>query len=284
MTTTPLAPLVIDGWYLLHQFFRVTSEPVEEFDAPDAPGSRLPEALATHFQRWSDLGEGGWSGLYRVVGGRGTDYMAIHFRPSLEELAAAEDALRSASFGGEMELLDDYLSVVELGFYALTDALLKRAIEEGIEPQSEGWAALVEEVLQEERGKRYVGHRLCPAQPEEMPYVCFYPMDKRRQPGQNWYAIPLEERARLMVDHGKTGRRYAGRISQIISGSVGFDDWEWGVTLFGGNPLDFKALITEMRYDEVSALYAEFGSFKVGYRVPTDRIRSEVSRTVGRGE
>jgi len=284
MTTTPLAPLVLDGWYLLHQFIRINPGPVGAFDAPGAPETQLANTLADHFERWSDLGEGGWSGLYRVIGGRGTDYMAIHFRPSLEELAAAEDALRTASLEGEMEVLDDYLSVVELGFYALTDALLKRANEEGIEPQSERWTALVEEVLSQEREKRYVSHRLCPTQPEEMPYVCFYPMDKRRQPGQNWYALPLEDRARLMLDHGKTGRRYAGRISQIISGSVGFDDWEWGVTLFGGNPLDFKALITEMRYDEVSALYAEFGSFKVGYRVPADRIQSEVARTVGRVE
>jgi chlorite dismutase len=84
-----------------------------------------------------------------------------------------------------------------------------------------------------------------------------------------------------MVDHGKTGRRYAGRISQIISGSVGLDDWEWGVTLFGGNPLDFKALITEMRYDEVSAVYAEFGSFKVGYRIPAELIRAEIARSSG---
>lgn len=278
MTTTPLAPLVLDGWYLLHQFFRVNPVASSHPQGRDAQESSLSANLAAHFQRWNDLGEGGWSGLYRVIGGRGTDYMAIHFRPSLEELAIAEDALRAASAEGELELLDDYLSVVELGFYALTDALLKRADEEGVEIPSERWAELVEEVLQEERQKRYVGHRLRPTQPEEMPYVCFYPMDKRRIPGQNWYSLPLEDRARLMVDHGKTGRRYAGRISQIISGSVGFDDWEWGVTLFGGNPLDFKALITEMRYDEVSAIYAEFGSFKVGYRIPADRIRAELDR------
>lgn len=280
MTTATLAPLVLDGWYLLHQFFRVHPAPADLPPGPSSAGDGLPQELADYFLRWNDRGDAGWSGLYRIVGGRGTDYMAVHFRSSLEELAFAEDALRSAASGGELELLDDYLSVVELGFYALTDTLLKRASEEGIEPQSERWEALAREVLEEEKGKRYVGHRLRPTQPEEMPYVCFYPMDKRRAQGQNWYSLPLEERARLMADHGKTGRRYAGRISQIISGSVGFDDWEWAVTLFGGNPLDFKALITEMRYDEVSAVYAEFGHFRVGYRVAADQIASELSRTL----
>jgi chlorite dismutase len=100
-----------------------------------------------------------------------------------------------------------------------------------------------------------------------MPYVCFYPMNKRRKVGQNWYTLPLGERARLMQEHGTTGRAYAGKVSQIISGSVGFDDWEWAVTLFAGDPIRFKELVTEMRYDEVTSIYGEFGSFWVGHRI-----------------
>jgi chlorite dismutase len=110
-----------------------------------------------------------------------------------------------------------------------------------------------------------------------MPYLCFYPMDKRRNVGQNWYTLPLHERARLMAEHGGTGRRYAGRVSQIISGSVGFDDWEWAVTLFAKDPLDFKALVTEMRYDEVTSVYGEFGTFRVAHRIPTDAIAREIA-------
>jgi chlorite dismutase len=102
-------------------------------------------------------------------------------------------------------------------------------------------------------------------------------MDKRRNVGQNWYSLPISDRASLMVEHGNTGRRYAGRISQIISGSVGMDDWEWGVTLFAVDPLDLKALVTEMRYDEVSALYAEFGSFWVGHRIPVELVVEELA-------
>jgi peroxiredoxin len=119
-----------------------------------------------------------------------------------------------------------------------------------------------------ERGNSHVQRRLYPSLPEGMPYVCFYPMSKRRAPGQNWYAQSLDERSRLMQAHGRTGRRYAGRVLQIITGSIGFEAWEWGVTLFASDPLEFKKLVTDMRFDEVSAKYAMFGDFYVGQLLP----------------
>jgi hydrogen peroxide-dependent heme synthase len=105
----------------------------------------------------------------------------------------------------------------------------------------------------------------------EMPphkFVCFYPMDRRRGEDKNWYRLPMAERQRQMQEHGEVGRRYAGTVKQIITGSIGFDDWEWGVDLFADDPLVFKRLIYEMRFDEVSAVYALFGSFYIGRRVP----------------
>ena len=110
-----------------------------------------------------------------------------------------------------------------------------------------------------------------------MPYVCFYPMSKRRAVGQNWYALTLEERSRLMMAHGATGRGYAGRVSQVISGAIGLDAWEWGVTLFAGDPLSFKKIVTDMRFDEVSAEYAEFGEFHVGKRSTADAWLATIS-------
>jgi chlorite dismutase len=104
-------------------------------------------------------------------------------------------------------------------------------------------------------------------------YVCFYPMDRRRGEEKNWYTLPIEERQRQMEEHGKIGRRYAGAVRQIITGSIGFDDWEWGVDLFADDPLVFKKLIYEMRFDEVSAVYALFGQFVVGVRVPAEKLR-----------
>jgi peroxiredoxin len=97
-----------------------------------------------------------------------------------------------------------------------------------------------------------------------MPYVSFYPMSKRRDAEQNWYTLTLDDRSRLMQAHGLTGRRYAGRVQQVITGAIGLDNWEWGVTLFARDPLEFKKLVTDMRFDEVSAKYAEFGEFYVG--------------------
>jgi len=97
-------------------------------------------------------------------------------------------------------------------------------------------------------------------------------MDRRRGESVNWYRESMSDRQRMMAEHGLVGRRYAGEVQQIISGSIGFDDWEWGVDLFAEDPLVFKRLIYEMRFDEVSARYALFGSFFVGLRVPAAEL------------
>jgi peroxiredoxin len=100
--------------------------------------------------------------------------------------------------------------------------------------------------------------------PEGKPAFCFYPMSKRRDPGQNWFTLPYEERKDLMYAHGKSGRTFAGRVLQVVTGSTGIDDWEWGVTLFGVHPDDLKEVVYTMRFDEASAIYAEFGPFVTG--------------------
>jgi chlorite dismutase len=100
--------------------------------------------------------------------------------------------------------------------------------------------------------------------PEGKPAFCFYPMSKRRSAGANWYALAFEERKALMLGHGALGRSFRGRILQLITGSTGLDDWEWGVTLFGVHPDDLKACVYQMRFDAASALYAEFGPFWTG--------------------
>ena len=268
-----IAPISLDGWYVLHQFFRIA--PVDAAVDDLAPRRERADEVAGLLASWEDLGEDGWSGVYRVVGG-GVDVMVVHFRPTLEALGEAERALRIADSAMDLIPAGDFVSVVELGLYHHTAALLQRAEQEDVEPFSETWQAWVEEALEQESQKAYVKRRLHPRQPDEMPHICFYPMDKRRNPGQNWYRLPVAERAGLMMAHGATGRRWAGRVSQIITGSVGFDDWEWGVTLFAADPLEFKALVTEMRYDEATSIYGEFGSFWVGHRGPTEALAEEL--------
>jgi peroxiredoxin len=148
--------------------------------------------------------------------------------------------------------------------YHITAELVREVQGRGGEVGDDVYRARVAERLGKERASDHVQRRLYPPLPPDMPYICFYPMSKRRVPDANWYTLPLAERSELMHAHGTVGRRYAGRVLQIISGSIGLDAWEWGVTLFAREPLEFKKLVTEMRFDQASALYAEFGSFYVG--------------------
>jgi chlorite dismutase len=160
------------------------------------------------------------------------------------------------------------MSVTEAGLYYLTSQLVREAEARGGKVGDEAYLELANARMAQEADNPHTKRRLYPPRPGQMPYVCFYPMSKRRAPEQNWYALSLEDRNRLMYAHGMTGRKYAGRVQQVIAGSIGFEAWEWGVTLFAGDPLEFKRIVTEMRFDEVSAQYGEFGDFYVGKMGP----------------
>ena len=153
---------------------------------------------------------------------------------------------------------------MELGLYESSAKTYGQLSEHGLEPHSPEWNAGVAEVVK--RQSAAMSSRLYPQIPDAK-YLCFYPMDRKRDQENNWYQVPMAERQRMMHEHGLIGRRYADCVRQIITGSIGFDDWEWGVDLFADDPLVFKKLIYEMRFDEVSAVYALFGSFYVGLRV-----------------
>ena len=189
--------------------------------------------------------------------------MFVHFRRSFDELNAVEMQLANLRLSDYLEITTSYLSVIELGLYESSLKTYGDLIEKGIEPHSEEWKCALNETL--ERQREAMHPRLFPDIPPNK-YICFYPMDRRRGEDKNWYTLPIEERARQMNEHGLVGRRYAGVVKQIITGSIGFDDWEWGVDLFADDPLVFKKLIYEMRFDEVSAIYALFGTFYVGVR------------------
>ena len=163
-----------------------------------------------------------------------------------------------------LEPASSYLSVIELGLYESTAKVYEALAARRVVPHSQEWDQEIESVL--DRQRQAMAPRLWPEIPAS-PYVCFYPMDRKRGESVNWYREPLASRQRLMHEHGMVGRRYAGEVRQIITASMGFDDWEWGVDLFAGDPLVYKKLIYEMRFDEVSAVYALFGAFYVGLRV-----------------
>jgi len=190
--------------------------------------------------------------------------MVIHFRDSLDAIGEAQDALSRTALGEILEPVYSFLSITEAGLYHITAELARDAVARGGKVGDETYARALADRSEAERASAHIRRRLYPELPLDMPYVCFYPMSKRRNESQNWYALSLDERSRLMQAHGLTGRRYAGKVQQVISGAIGLDAWEWGVTLFAKDALEFKKLVTDMRFDEVSAKYADFGSFYVG--------------------
>ncbi|MGH7458289.1 MAG: chlorite dismutase family protein [Longimicrobiaceae bacterium] len=253
----PIPPATLEGWYALHQVLE--TDWVALGALPGGKREELAGELAELFSGPVEPGAG-WSTTARLAGG-GADWLAVHLRPTLEELADLQLRLRGSRAGGYLHTVYDYLSVTEAGLYGLTAEVAGEAL-----PGEKGFEERLAARVQAERESGYVRSRLYPELPDEMRYLSFYPMSKRREGEHNWYTLGIGERAALMREHGATGRRLRGRVAQIITGSVGLDDWEWGVTLFARDPLDLKRLVTEMRYDEASALYAEFGPFFTGVR------------------
>jgi len=253
----PAVPLTIEGSSILHQMLRVRW-PEWRALTPDSRADILAQASPALASLEAD-----GSAMFSLLGHKG-DVMVVHFRRSFDELGAVERALAHLRLWDYVEQTSSYLSVVELGLYESTAKTYAALAERGVMPHTPEWDAGVEENLSRQRQAMHP--RLYPEIPPQK-FLCFYPMDRRRGEHKNWYQLPLAERQRQMQEHGLIGRRYAGSVRQIISSSIGFDDWEWGVDLFAEDPLVFKRLIYEMRFDEVSAVYALFGSFFVGQRM-----------------
>ena len=261
----PPVPLTIEGYSVLHQMMRFrwgawrslgSAERTETLDEASAALAKMEQNA------------GGESGLYSLLGHKG-DLMLVHFRQSFDELNRVEMELARLRLSDYLEPTTSYLSVIELGLYESTIKTYRELADRGVELHSEEWNRAIAETMA--RQKEAMRPRLFPELPKYR-YISFYPMDRRRGEEKNWYTLPIEERARQMNEHGMVGRRYAGEVKQIISGSIGFDDWEWGVDLFADDPLVFKKLIYEMRFDEVSAVYALFGHFYIGVRCPAAEL------------
>lgn len=236
----------MEGWYALHDF-RTIDWSAWKAATPDSRKRAVSEwrALSADL-RARDAERALTYGVFTVAGHK-ADLLFMHFRPSLEELIAVKTELQKTQMAQYLHSSYSYVSIVELSSYLA---------KPGTNP------------LEDPR----LLARLQPAIPSDMPHICFYPMNKRRAGVDNWYSLPMAERVELMKSHGMIGRSYAGKVVQVITGSVGFDDWEWGVTLYANDPLQFKKLIYEMRFDEVSARYADFGPFYVGVVASDDYV------------
>jgi chlorite dismutase len=200
--------------------------------------------------------------------------MLIHMRDSVQALNQVELQLAQTELYDYLEQTYSYLSVIELGLYESSAKTYSALAARDIQPHSPEWNTAIQETI--DRQAIAMSSRLHPSIPD-FTYACFYPMDRKRAEEVNWYLEPMAERQRMMHEHGMIGRRYSEHVRQIISGSIGLDDWEWGVDLFANDPVVFKKLIYEMRFDEVSAKYALFGSFYVGVRLPIEKLSNWLS-------
>jgi len=260
----------VEGWYALHEMFTLDRAALRARPGRDA----LLADAAARLAALESPTDGGWTRVVLLVGSR-ADVMLVHFRSTFDALGEAQRAVRAIPLLDHCRLAYSFLSVAEAGMYHLAAKAVREAREAGGKVGDDAFRERLASLVRKEAETEHVHRRLYPEPPEDMPYVCFYPMNKKRETGQNWYVLPVEERSRLMFEHGMSGRRYAGRVSQIVTGAIGFDAWEWGVTLFARDPLEFKKIVTEMRFDEASAKYGEFGEFYVGRVAPPEQwVRS----------
>ena len=268
MPEFPPVPLTLEGASVLHQFFRFDWKAWRAATAQERERITIEFTEALKELEREVLDAPVRTALYSQLGHKG-DLMLIHFRESLEALNQVELDLAQEPLFDFLEQRHSYVSVVELGLYESTRKTYEAAEAKGLAAHSPEWNAEIAASLA--RGAEAMKPRLWPAIPDAK-YLCFYPMDRKRGEQANWYTVPFAERQRMMHEHGLIGRRYADQVKQIITGSIGMDDWEWGVDLFADDPVVFKKLIYEMRFDEVSAVYALFGQFYIGLRLPVVKL------------
>ncbi len=255
----PNVPESLEGWWILHRMFAFDRR------AWDGLSEKKRRKIAQHATDLFEHLQGGADGdasLAQLVGHKG-DLMMTHYAKSFDGLAYVQTLVDELDLSDFLIPLGSYVSVLEVGLYDATGKLHAELASRDLKPNSPEWIAAFDAALKKQAESPYVGPRLYAKVPRRR-YICFYPMDKRRDGADNWYSLSFANRAKLMTEHGKVGRAYHGQVTQVISGSIGFDDYEWGVDLYADDPLVFKKLIYEMRFDEASARYAEFGTFWSG--------------------
>jgi chlorite dismutase len=269
MSDTNVPPLVPrEGWHVMHLFYQIDHAQWALLgdDEKRAAKTRLTELVQeiratrdTHLLTFS-------------VATPKADLGFMLLTPDLQVANAYEKQL-TLSLGAEiLSPVYSYLSQTEGSEYTTTsEQYAKETLtgEKGLVAGSPEFEQAMKEF--EERMAHYLKHRLYPVLPD-WPVICFYPMSKRRNGEDNWYSLSYEARRELMSGHARVGRTYSGRILQLITGSTGLDEYEWGVTLLAKDTIDIKSIVYEMRFDEVSARYAEFGDFYIGMQLPLDEL------------
>lgn len=251
------------GWHCGHYFYRFDRRPIESRldernrdqlrQALDPPSELRPQRLASYW-----------------ISGHEVDFAVMVMDPDPARVDSVHQRIIAPGLGRFITPAWSFISMSEVSEYVPTvERYRERLLAEGTSVDSPELAAKV--AAYERRLPMMNEQRLRPEFPE-WPAACFYPMNKSRVPGANWFTEPFSRRNALMAEHAQSGIAFAGRVSQLISVGVGLDDWEWMVTLWGRNPEYLKEIVYKMRFDEASAKYAQFGPFYVGYRATAEEI------------
>ena len=262
----PASRVPTDGWHCTHYFYRFCRQTLTALDpserqrgcqafcdalAPDTPAS--PQRLQIS-----------------LISGHKADFGLMLMDPDPLKIDAIHQALLAGPLGPAIEPTYSFVSLSEISEYVPTFDQYARMLEhDGLAPGSENFEAKMKAYRAREPMMRY--QRLTPDFPD-WPANCFYPMNKKRKVGENWFLLGMEERQRLMSEHARSGMHFAGKVTQLITVGLGLEDWEWGVTLWARNPEFLKEIVYRMRFDEASARYAEFGPFYTGYRSTADEV------------
>ncbi len=256
------SPRLTEGWHCLHLYYRLSQPFLQQLsDAqrgqgreqlmhildPQRPGA--PARIQTS-----------------LVSGHRADLGLMILDPDPLVIDSVRQSIRASALGTALEPAFSFVSLTEVSeYHATPEQYAERLKAEGNDPAGPAFAAKLKAYSDREVLMRQ--QRLYPDFPD-WPVLSFYPMNKIRHPQANWYTLPFSKRMELMAEHGKSGMKFGGRVTQLITAATGFDDWEWGVTLWGRTPEFIKEIVYTMRFDEASARYAEFGPFYVSYIVP----------------
>lgn len=248
-----------EGWHCSHLYYRfdrhriknltaaeIAAGAAEVIAALDPAGAEAPARLQTS-----------------VVSGHKADFGLMLMDPDPLKIDVVHQRLMAGTLGIALVPTYSFVSITEVSEYVPTlEQYGRRLVAEGEDANGPAYQAKLRAYGERETMMRK--QRLTPDLPE-WPSTCFYPMNKKRKVGENWFLLPASERHRLMTEHARTGMKFGGKVTQLITASTGFDDWEWGVTLWARNPEFLKEIVYTMRFDEASARYAEFGPFYVSY-------------------
>ena len=256
-----------EGWHVLHLFYRVEFSQWQGLTAEEKLAAKMK--LSAFVQEIRSLPSTQLLTFSIISPKADVGFMLL--TDDLHTAISIEKRLTLSLGTDSLTPVFSFYSLTERSEYTGSEADFAASLiaEKGVLRDSPDFTQAITEFRQ--RMQKYLQDRLYPNLPD-WPIVCFYPMTKRRDAGQNWYILPFERRKELMLGHARIGRQYAGRVRQLITGSTGLDDAEWGVTLFSHDVFEIKSIVYEMRFDAVSAQYADFGEFYLGLQLPLDEL------------